>query len=300
MRVLMYRHEGVARVGVLQGDDVIDLQALSRTNGSTIGDTMLAFIESGEARKQRVELLLRDHAGSQHRTPKSDVEILAPLNPPSGNVICIGRNYAEHAAESARARGEEVTPPTVFTKAQTSINNPCGDVQIDPAISTQVDWEAELGVVIGTCGLNIALDDALDHVYGYTVINDVSARDVQFGWGGQYFKGKSLDGYCPIGPWIVTADEVPDPQNLRVILRVNGEIKQDANTADMIFSVAELISQLSQGMTLRAGTVIATGTPVGVGFARTPPEYLKPGDIVETEIEGIGVLRNRMVNASGA
>src|SRR5438552_1962911 len=157
---------------------------------------------------------------------------------------------------------------------------------------------AELGVVIGRGGANIKAGDAMSHIFGYTVVNDVSARDIQNGWGGQFFKGKSLDGSSPVGPWVVTADEIPDPQNLSVTLRVNGELKQDGHTRDMIYPVAQLIVWLSIGMTLRPGTLIATGTPDGVGFARTPPEVLKPGDVIETEVGSIGRLRNRMVSAA--
>jgi 2-keto-4-pentenoate hydratase/2-oxohepta-3-ene-1,7-dioic acid hydratase in catechol pathway len=157
-----------------------------------------------------------------------------------------------------------------------------------------------LGVVIGRRGVNIKPADAMSHVFGYTVVNDISARDIQNGWGGQFFKGKSLDASSPVGPWVVTADEIPDVQNLRVSLRVNGEVKQDGNTRDMINSVQQLIVWLSVGMTLLPGALIATVTPDGVGFARTPPEFLKPGDLLETEVERIGVLRNRMVGAAVA
>jgi len=229
-----------------------------------------------------------------------DLRVLSPLDPPTGNVLAIGRNYEKHAAESARAWGENVKPPTVFTKAQTSITGPYDDIRIDPAISDKIDWEVELGVVIGKRGVNITAGDAMSHVFGYTVVNDISARDIQNGWGGQFFKGKSLDASSPVGPWVVTADEIPEVQNLRVSLRVNGETKQDGNTGDMINSVQQLIVWLSVGMTLMPGALIATGTPDGVGFARTPPEYLKPGDVLETEVERIGVLRNRMVGAAVA
>jgi 2-keto-4-pentenoate hydratase/2-oxohepta-3-ene-1,7-dioic acid hydratase in catechol pathway len=227
--------------------------------------------------------------------PVDRVEIRAPLDSPVGNVIAIGRNYPEHAAESARALGREVERPTVFTKAQTSIVGPRQDVVVDPKVTSQPDWEAELGVVIGRRAVNVPVESGLDYVFGYTVINDVSARDVQFGWGGQFFKGKSLDTFCPMGPWIVTKDEVPDPQSLRVTLRVNGVTKQDASTADMIFPVAEIVSQLSLGMTLLPGMIIATGTPSGVGFAREPKEFLQNGDLMETEVVGLGTLRNRIV-----
>ena len=225
-----------------------------------------------------------------------DVRLLAPVLPRS-KVVGIGRNYAKHAAEAARIRGGEVAPPTVFTKALTTIAGPHADIAIDPAVSEQIDWEVDLGVVIGRGGVNIPRERALEHVFGYTVVNDVTARDIQSGWGGQFFKGKSLDGSCPSGPWVVTADEVPNPQALALRLTVNGTVKQDASTADMIYAVDAIISWVSVGMTLPPGTLIATGTPEGVGFARQPPEFLRAGDVMEAEVEGIGTLRNRMVAA---
>jgi 2-keto-4-pentenoate hydratase/2-oxohepta-3-ene-1,7-dioic acid hydratase in catechol pathway len=190
-----------------------------------------------------------------------------------------------------------VKPPTIFTKAITSITGPYDDIAIDPSFSDEMDWEVELGIVIGRRGANIARRDAGANVFGYYVLNDVSARDVQYAWGGQYFKGKSLDRSCPTGPWVVTKDEVPDPQALRLVLKVNGVVKQDGNTRDMIHPVDALIEWASKGMTLLPGAVIATGTPDGVGFARKPPEYLRPGDVMETEVEGVGKLRNRIVSA---
>jgi 2-keto-4-pentenoate hydratase/2-oxohepta-3-ene-1,7-dioic acid hydratase in catechol pathway len=286
-------------LGALREGEVVDLRALAEDRGDTLPEDLLGLIELGEDGLRLVRALLARVQDARLPDgilrPVDQVEVLAPLDPPRGNVVAIGRNYAEHARESARARGEEVTRPTVFTKALTSINGPYGNVTIDPAVTTQVDWEAELGVVIGRRGVNIARDRWRDHVFGYTVVNDVSARDIQFGWGGQFFKGKSLDGFCPIGPWIVTADEIDDPQNLHISCRINGETKQDASTADMIFPVDQLVSDLSLGMTLLPGTLVATGTPEGVGFARSPQEFLQPGDVMETEIEGIGLLRNRIV-----
>jgi 2-keto-4-pentenoate hydratase/2-oxohepta-3-ene-1,7-dioic acid hydratase in catechol pathway len=165
---------------------------------------------------------------------------------------------------------------------------------IDPAVSAEIDWEVELGVIIGKVGKNIREEDALSYVFGYTVLNDVTARDLQTRHK-QYFKGKSLDGSCPMGPSIVTADEIVDPQALPIRLRVNGITKQDGNTGQMLFPVARLIAVLSLGMTLEPGDILATGTPSGVGFSRVPPEFLQPGDIMETEIEGIGVLRHTIV-----
>jgi 2-keto-4-pentenoate hydratase/2-oxohepta-3-ene-1,7-dioic acid hydratase in catechol pathway len=205
-------------------------------------------------------------------------------------------NYVEHARESAEARGREFKQhqhPVFFTKATHAINGPGAAIPFDAAVSEQIDFEAELAVIIGRGGKNISSVKALDHVFGYTCLNDVSARDLQTQHS-QFFKGKSLDGACPIGPWIVTADELPDPQQLNITCRVNGVTKQDSNTRYMIFNIPTVIEILSRGMTLDAGDIIATGTPSGVGFARKPPEFLKPGDVVEVEIEGIGILRNRI------
>jgi len=190
----------------------------------------------------------------------------------------MGRNYQKHAEETAM--DGDVKPPTIFTKAITSITGPYDDIAIDASISDKLDWEVELGVVIGKPGANITRRDAMDHVFGYFVLNDVSARDIQNGWGGQFFKGKSLDRSCPTGPWVVTKDEVPDPGKLALRLTLNGVVKQDSNTEDMIHPVDAIIEWSSKGMTLLAGALIATGTPDGVGFARTPPEYLKAGDVV--------------------
>ena len=303
MRLLMFRHGGERRLGVLTGpqlDEVVDLVELAASEGSAPAD-LLSLIELAEVGLNHVRQLLaspRLISGAPFTRRLSDLTLLPPLDPPRGDVLAIGRNYEKHAAESARAWGENVKPPTVFTKAQTSVTGPFDDIPINPAVSDKIDWEAELGVVIGRGGANIKPADAMSHVFGYTVINDVSARDIQNGWGGQFFKGKSLDGSSPVGPWVVTADEIPDPQNLQVTLRVNGELKQDGNTHDMIYPVAQLIVWLSIGMSLRPGTLIASGTPDGVGFARTPPEFLKPGDVIETEVGSIGRLRNRMVAAA--
>lgn len=258
---------------------------------------VLAVIAGGpEAVSALADLL--DAAGNRMRTVAAE-DVLPPLDPPAGNVLAIGRNYAEHTNEMARAGKIDSDRPTVFTKGQNSINGPFQPITIDPKVSAQVDWEAELGVVIGKPALNVEEDEAMDYVFGYTVLNDVSARDLQYGWGGQYFKGKSINGYCPVGPWILTADEVADSRHLDVILRVNGEEKQRGNTRDMIFSIPNLVSQLSLGMTLPPGTLIATGTPPGVGYARDPKEFLKPGDVMETEISGIGLMRNHILASEG-
>ena len=286
MKLVTFRAGPVARVGAVRDDEVVELAGFS---------DMLSLIDAGDAGIAAVKSALGSNKSPRHRL--QNVQLLAPLPQPRGNVIAIGRNYQAHAEESARAAGKVVDPPTVFSKAITSVAGPHDDIRIDASVTSQVDWEVELGVVVGRRGINIKRERSLDHVFGYVTVNDVSARDVQFGWGGQYFKGKSLDGFCPIGPWIVTRDEIPDPQALRLLLRVNGETKQDGNTRDMIYPVDLVIEWVSKGMTLLAGSIIATGTPDGVGFARTPPEFLKPGDVMEAEVTGIGVLRNRIVAA---
>ncbi len=303
MRFLMFEHGSGRRLGVLaEGDSakVIDLAELAKASGSTApAADLLALIDAGDAGMAAVRQLvakLKPSAAAPIVSLLADLKVLAPLDPPRGNVIAIGRNYAKHAAETA-AKGETPKPPTVFSKAITSITGPNADIPIDAAVSEEIDWEVELGVVIGKAGINITKEDALDHVFGYTVINDVTARDIQSDWGGQYFKGKSLDSSCPSGPWVVTRDEVDDPQSLNLRLTVNGTLKQDGTTSEMIHPVDAIISWVSIGMTLLPGMMIATGTPDGVGFARKPPEFIRVGDVVEAEVEGIGKLRNKFVAA---
>jgi 2-keto-4-pentenoate hydratase/2-oxohepta-3-ene-1,7-dioic acid hydratase in catechol pathway len=296
----MFRHGGERRLGVLRDgapDEVLDVAALTSPSGPDAPPRdLLALVDSGPAGLSRLADLVSSAGANTSAVLKlAEVSILAPLDPPRGNVLAIGRNYQKHAEEGARALDEEVKPPTIFTKAITTIIGPYDDIPVDDSVSDNIDWEVELGVVIGRAGRGIKRQDALDHVFGYCVVNDVTARDIQRGWGGQWFKGKSLDASCPTGPWVVTADEIPDPTSLDLRLRVNGVIKQEANTRDMIYPVDAVIEWLSVGMTLLPGMLIATGTPEGVGFARTPPEFLRPGDLVESEVDGIGALRNRVV-----
>jgi 2-keto-4-pentenoate hydratase/2-oxohepta-3-ene-1,7-dioic acid hydratase in catechol pathway len=292
------------RLGVLLGDRVIDLQALlareQEQPPASVGD----LIRGGPAAWRAAADVLRRSAAARPGdagVPPGQVTLHAPIPRPAKNVFCVGRNFASHAEESARARGEEVKIPTVpmfFTKAPTTVIGPYDDIPWDRSATAQVDWEAEIGVVIGTAGRNIRRDAALEHVFGYMVINDVTARDLQRSHG-QFFKGKSLDGFCPTGPCIVTSDEFGDPHDKTVSLRVNGVVKQHGHTRDMIFGVDALIESLSRGLTLEPGDIIAAGTPDGVGYARTPPEFLGDGDVMETEVEGIGVLRNRVVAHNG-
>lgn len=229
----------------------------------------------------------------------TDVELLSPIPRPRQNIMCLGWNYIEHVQETVGKTLEAPKLPEypiVFTKAATSMNGPYSDIQVDTGISSKMDWEVELGVIIGKGGKRISKETALNHVFGYTVINDISARDYQKKHK-QFFIGKSFTGACPMGPWIVTADEIPDPQNLNLTSYVNGEMKQNSNTKYQIFDVATVIENLSKGMILEPGDIIATGTPSGVGYVRNPPEYLLPGDIVKCEIESIGSIINPIVGS---
>jgi 2-keto-4-pentenoate hydratase/2-oxohepta-3-ene-1,7-dioic acid hydratase in catechol pathway len=223
------------------------------------------------------------------------LRLLAPIPVPPQNPVAVGLNYREHARESAAATGVTEAPPhpMLFTKARTSIIGPDEAICIDERVTTKVDWEVELAVVVGRRARDLVLDNALDAVFGYTVANDVSARDLQFRDPKlpQFYQGKSLDTFCPLGPWIVTTDEFA-PADREISLRVNGDVKQSGSTSQMIFGVADLLVEISRARTLEPGEIILTGTPAGVGFSRTPPEFLRPGDVVEAEIEGIGVLRN--------
>ena len=229
--------------------------------------------------------------------PLTAVRLLAPIVP-KRNVFCVGWNYAEHFAEGrdfrpASAPQEIPEHPALFSKNPFAIVGPDAPVRHPAPISEQLDYEVELAVVIGRQGRDVDERDALDLVFGYTIANDVSVRDVQRTWhGGQWFKGKNFDTHLPLGPWIVTKDEIPDPQTLRLTTRVNGVTKQDSNTKHMVFPVARIVAELSAGLTLYPGDVIITGTPEGVGMGRKPPEWLRPGDVMELEVEHIGVLRN--------
>lgn len=295
-------------MGIVQGDEILDVDLAAHALTLIGPDQVLDFLEQYNKYTAVLQAILDKAAGRPFSEVKtfsasgaahllSEVELAAPIPRPRKNIMCLGRNYVEHAREWDAVSGRESYIPTeavIFTKAPTTVNSPYGNIVVDPHVSEQVDWEVELGVIIGKTGKNIREEDALDYVFGYTVLNDVTARDLQERHL-QFFKGKSIDGYCPMGPWIVTADEIADPQNLAMSCRVNGVTKQDSNTAMMIFSVRQIIAVLSLGMTLEPGDIIATGTPSGVGHARKPPEYLKAGDIMETEIEGIGILRNPVV-----
>jgi 2-keto-4-pentenoate hydratase/2-oxohepta-3-ene-1,7-dioic acid hydratase in catechol pathway len=275
---------------VIDGKRVIDIPAALGADADT--ETMLGLIRAGAPMLERLRNLeARPPVGS---IDLADVKLHSPIPRPIKNVFCVGWNYLEHFDEgAAKLQDNRELPkhPVFFSKASTAMNGPYDRVPFHSSVSTQCDWEVELGMIIGTEGIDIAEADAMAYVFGYAVINDVSWRDVQRRHGGQWHKGKSLDGSCPMGPWIVTADSI-DPSDLRITCRVNGITKQDSNTKHMYFKVPRIIAELSAGMTLEAGDIVSTGTPEGVGYARNPPDLMKPGDLLESEIENIGVMRN--------
>ncbi|MGI8549984.1 MAG: fumarylacetoacetate hydrolase family protein [Dehalococcoidia bacterium] len=291
MKYVTYEQGGAPHLGAVVDGKVVDLSGVA---GANLPSDMLSLIRAGHQTWYRAQEAVG--SAGNNGIPLECVRLLAPIPRPARNIFCLGRNYAEHALESTRALGQEGKLPefpVYFTKATTAVIGPGDPIPWRPDISTQIDWEAELGVIVGVTGSDIAEEQALNAVFGYTCLNDVTARDLQ-NRHTQWFKGKSLDGSCPLGPWIVTADEIGDPSALDIACRVNGEVKQHSNTRNLIFGLKRILADLSRGLTLEAGDIIATGTPEGVGFARKPPEFLKPGDVVEVEIEGIGILSNRM------
>jgi 2,4-diketo-3-deoxy-L-fuconate hydrolase len=252
-----------------------------------------------------LQLLVRGNHESYLRRVSEDarpvspnrVRFTTPVSAPPSDPIALGLNYRKHLVEAAQATKQESRPkrPILFSKAASSIVGPDDVIRVDPAVTGQVDWEVELVIVISKEGRDIPAAHAIDHVFGYTIANDVSARDLQFADAGQWYRGKSLDTFCPIGPWIVTRDELGDASGLAISLKVNGVEKQLGSTSEMIFSIPEILESCSQGRTLRPGDLILTGTPDGVGFTRTPPEFLADGDFVTAEIERIGRLENRVL-----
>jgi 2-keto-4-pentenoate hydratase/2-oxohepta-3-ene-1,7-dioic acid hydratase in catechol pathway len=249
--------------------------------------TMAALISAGEPALHTLRSAAGRAAIGERGRSLAAAKLLAPLTRP-GKIVAIGRNYREHATEE----GVDPPPaPLIFAKWPSAVIGPGAEIRWDPALSAQVDYEAELAVVIGRRARDVAVGDAIGFVFGYTCLNDVSARDIQFG-DGQWTRGKSLDTFCPMGPAIVTGDEVGDPQDLAIACSVNGDRLQDSRTAAMYFGIAEIISYCSRSFTLEPGDVIATGTPGGVGAFREPPRFLADGDRVVVEIERIGRLEN--------
>jgi 2-keto-4-pentenoate hydratase/2-oxohepta-3-ene-1,7-dioic acid hydratase in catechol pathway len=290
---------------ILAGGAALPLAAAARAAGhGALADALeagglQALIEAGPA----ALAVLRGLAANAPTATVAAPRLLAPIPRPRKNVFCVGRNYAEHIAEGERAQNIKVgvsEQPVYFTKPPTAVIGPDATAPIFPSVSTKIDYEVELALIIGQGGVNIPRERAMEHVFGYAICNDITARDVQRRHGGQFFKGKGLDGSCPFGPWIVTADEIADPHALGLRLWVNDEKRQDGNTKDMIFDIPTLIASLSEGLTLEPGDILATGTPSGVGYAMEPPRWLADGDVVTCEIDGIGRLVTTMRSADAA
>lgn len=293
-------HVGV----VLEGDRVLDLTAAAADEPGFA--SMADLVAGGEEVRRRVEREVErvetpGRVGPAVVRPLADVRLRAPFPRPRKNVFCVGMNYRSHVEDNARALGlrpDVGSVPLFFSKPPTAVVGPGDPILLDDRLTEKLDYEVELGIVIGRGGTWIEEADALDHVFGYTIVNDVSARDLQWRTS-QMFYGKGLDSYCPMGPWIVDAASVaPDgrPPELEISCRVDGELRQRDSTAAMLFPVARIVAELSKGITLEPGDVIATGTPGGVGAGRKPPLWLENGDEVEVEITGIGVLRNPIVD----
>jgi len=292
MRLASYLVDGQPRAGVVASDQT--LVAVSDLVAGGPSD-MLAVLAAGPSLWDRLRAAASFARGGQ---ALSSARLVAPIPRPRRNLFCVGWNYSEHFAEGQGFRGPNDSPqdlpeyPALFSKQPNTVVGPEAPVWHSAPVSNELDWEVELAAIVGRPGRDISEDRASEHVFGYTIGNDVSVRDVQRRHGGQWFKGKSFDSHAPLGPWIVTADELGDPHTLRITLRVNGVTKQDSNTRFMVFRIPRIIKELSTGVMLEPGDVVLTGTPEGVGFARKPPEFLKVGDVMEAEIERIGVLRN--------
>ncbi|WP_426663297.1 fumarylacetoacetate hydrolase family protein [Rhodanobacter aciditrophus] len=278
MKLVRYGAHGQERPGL------IDAQGTLRDLSAHVGDIDAgALVRAGRARLAAIDpAILPEVAG----TPRYGAPVAR-----TGKMICVGLNYTDHAAETGANAPEQ---PILFMKATNAIMGANDDVII-PKDSVKTDWEVELGVVIGDTARHVRVADALDHVAGYLLVNDLSERAFQLEHGGQWVKGKSCDTFGPIGPWLLTADEVADPQNLAMWLEVNGHRYQNGNTRNMIFGVTELVSYISRYMTLQPGDIISTGTPAGVGLGQKPPRYLRPGDVMELGIDGLGRQRQRTV-----
>jgi 2-keto-4-pentenoate hydratase/2-oxohepta-3-ene-1,7-dioic acid hydratase in catechol pathway len=285
---------------VINTTTLLDLTAERAGSGRSHFESMQTLIDAGQVGSESVKNILQ-HASSDPSDSTlvaiNDVRFCAPIPQPRKNVFCVGLNYLDHIREGDKAQDKQFTPqvfPEFFTKAPTTIIAAGEGIPSHAGTTSQLDYEGELGVVIGKRVVNLTEEDWSEAVFGYTVINDISARDIQHSHK-QWFKGKSLDGSCPMGPFIVTADEIPNPQKLQIQTRVNGEVRQDMSTAQMIFEVAEVLVALTAGITLEPGDIIATGTPSGVGYAMNPPHFLKTGDQVSVTITGVGQLDNHVI-----
>jgi len=299
MKFISFRYKDQIAAGVVVAEGVLNLAAAAKAAGETADlSSTLAIIRGGEE-SLAICRRLASHAAQSGEAllPMSQIQKLAPIPQPIRNVFCVGRNYVDHVKEGAAAMRAELKLPVVpqfFTKATLTVIGPGADVRLDRKLTQKLDYEVELAVIIGRGGRDIAASTALEHVFGYSIANDVTARDLQRRHE-QWFKGKSLDSTLPLGPSIVSSDEIDDPKALELSLSVNGQERQRARVDQMIFDIPTIIASLSAGLTLLPGDIIATGTPSGVGFAMTPPQYLHDGDEMLARIDRIGELRNRVV-----
>ena len=301
MKLVTYRTrpDAAGRLGAIVDTLVVDIERLGWASGLEVPSTMLDFIDLGPTALPALSEMLTEHDGHWPlgvAVPLANVTLLAPIPRTRKNIFGIGLNYVEHIEESARTLDtakDLPDKPVLFTKPPTAIIGPGEAIQHNAEMTQQLDWEVELAVIIGSAATRISKTDAMSKVFGYSVMVDVSARDNRRS--GQWIFSKGQDTYAPFGPCIVTADEIPDPHNLDLWLEKNGEEKQRSNTKHLLFDIPTLIADISSGMTLEPGDVIATGTPSGVGAGRTPQEWMWPGDVIECGVDGIGTLRNPVV-----
>lgn len=291
MKFITFSTEGKKEhVGLITEEDtIIDLTTLGESY--TFFNSMLDLIRGGKEALNILEELLASVSNEMKIKKTDSLSILAPIPNPARNIYCVGLNYAEHTEEFSKGKTSTTEYPIIFSKVPTTVIGPEDEIELHTNVTDEVDYEAELGVIIGTGGRDIPEEKVYEHIFGYTIINDVTARDLQRKHQ-QWLLGKSLDTFCPIGPHIIHKSDLEDPENLNISCTINGEVRQSSNTKHMIFDIPEIISTISKGHTLQAGDIIATGTCAGVGMGFDPPKYLKKGDIVEVEIEKIGILRN--------
>jgi 2-keto-4-pentenoate hydratase/2-oxohepta-3-ene-1,7-dioic acid hydratase in catechol pathway len=299
MRFISYRHKDHIAAGLIVPEGVLDLAAAGKAAGETVDLSSVLAIIRGDAETLAAckRLAARSASSGEALLPAAQVQKLAPIPQPARNVFCVGRNYVDHVKEGAAAMQSDLklpVAPQFFTKATLTVIGPGADVRLDRKVTQKLDYEVELALVIGRGGRDIPASAAFEHIFGYSIANDVTARDLQRRHD-QWFKGKSLDTTLPLGPCIVTSNEISDPKALELSLSVNGQERQRARVEQMIFDIPTIIASLSAGLTLLPGDIIATGTPSGVGFAMTPPQYLHDGDEMLARIDRIGELRNRVV-----
>ncbi|MCJ7456864.1 fumarylacetoacetate hydrolase family protein [Candidatus Bathyarchaeota archaeon] len=318
MKLVSYDFKNETRVGVQSNELIVDLvtasSELSKKHSSGFAalshvSDMVSFLEGGDSALDEARALVREvlevvAQGSDITLrkagailPLSEVRLRSPIPRPRKNIVCLGLNYHDHWLETAGRRGEPLpSVPVFFTKSPTAVIGPFDDIAY-PSATAELDYEVELAVVLGRRGKDIPRRDVFRYVAGYSILNDVSARDLQRKHQ-QWFRSKSLDTFAPLGPWLTTRDEIDDPHNLDMALKVNGETRQKSNTRNLIFKIPDILETLSQDMTLEPGDVIATGTPAGVALGMSPPRYLNVGDVIEAQITGLGSIRNRVVEKS--